>query len=103
MKRDILRELADGAVSPEEAERIYDAIMNAGKMDFAEALGLNTLEATAYGYGVEFPELAKWRKEGWPNKCALCGKSIDIPNGGWMAKEFGPKFEHALEHLACPK
>ncbi len=102
MKRDILKELSEGSVSPEEAGRIYDAIMDAGKMDFAEALGLNIFEATAFGYGVELPELARWRKNGWPNYCRHCEAAIDIPKGGWIAKESTPGGDHFLKHLQCP-
>lgn len=102
MKRDILKELMDGAVSPDEAERIYDAIMDDGKMDFAEALGLSNTEATAYGYGVPFDELAKWRRDGWPNNCVACGGVIDVSRGGWIPKEHGREPHHALKHLQCP-
>ena len=98
--RDILDELSKGTISPEQAERIYDDVMDSGKVDFAEALSLSKMEATAFGHGVGLPELAKWRLKGWPSKCVACGRAIEVPQYGWMAKEINPD-HHVLEHITC--
>ena len=101
MKRDILKELADGSVSTEEAERIYDDIMDAGKIDFAEALGLNNRESTAFGYGVPLDELAMWRKDGWPKNCAVCKRALDVSKSGWMATHTDASGRHLIVHIPC--
>ena len=101
MKRDILKELSDGSVSPAEAERIYDAIMDAGKIDYAVALGLNNLESTAFGYGVPLHELSKWRKDGWPKNCAVCKRPLDVSKGGWMATHVDASGHHMIIHIPC--
>lgn len=101
MKRDILLELAEGKISPKQAEEIYISFMDSDQGDVSGAFCLSKIEATAFLHGVGLPELAQWRKHGWPNKCILCGKALDVPKFGWMAKEIGPD-RHALEHIECP-
>lgn len=102
MKRDILQELAKGKISPEEAQQIFDAVLHDGKMGLGEGVGMDNAEYTANCHGVGLPELAKWRKDGWPDECVVCGEHIDVPNFGWMAKELGPDQDHVLEHVQCP-
>ena len=34
-------------------------------------------------YGLPYSFVAKWRYEGWPKTCAMCGKPIDIDADGW--------------------
>lgn len=99
---DILSELGEGKISPEEAQKIFDATLDAGKMGLGDGLGMSNAEYTAYCHAVGLAEIAKWRKDGWPDKCAVCGERIDVPNFGWMAKELGPDQDHVLEHIQCP-
>jgi hypothetical protein len=99
MKRNLLKELYDGNISVEQAYDIYDAAVNASVGDWAEPLELSDAEATAYAHGVGFAELARWRYEGWPNVCPICGKEIEVEKFGWWAKEIDEG--HRLVHITC--
>ena len=100
MKRDILDELRRKLISPKEAQSLFDAVLDSGEMGLGEGVGMSKAEYTADCQGVSLEELAAWRKNGWPNKCPLCGKLIDVPKFGWLSKEVGDK--HVLEHITCP-
>ena len=102
MKRDILDELGQKTISPEEAQGIFDAVLDAGQMGLGEGVGMSRTEYTAHGHGVWFDELAGWRKNGWPDTCVVCGEKIDVPKFGWIAKELGPDQDHFLKHIECP-
>ena len=89
MSRDALSELASGEVTLEEIEALYDAIMESDRSAAAqELLGMSSTEWTAFGHGVGFKELARWRAEGWPIRCPLCDKELPLPvnSVGWPRK-----------------
>lgn len=99
MKRDILQEIYDGSISSEQAEKAYDAAMDADVTHAADELGLSDIEFASYGK-VGFEELARWRYEGWPDICPTCGRKIEnIEKGGWVVKRINgaPR----LVHIAC--
>jgi len=97
MKRDILTELYNGAISDDEASSIFLQITDSPKVgDAPELLGMSHQEYTAFLHGVRFAELAKWRHEGWPDVCPKCGKKIDITKPGWFAKKKGKR--HVIFH-----
>jgi hypothetical protein len=97
-----LDDLASGQITPDEAQKIFDAALSAGQVGLGEGVGMNNAEYTAHCQGVWFSELARWRKKGWPEKCARCGRRIDVPNFGWIAKETKPDGDHFLQHIDCP-
>ena len=98
---DILSELAAGTESLHDVERVYDEIMDSSDAPrVRELLGLSSEEWTAFCHGVWFDELARWRAHGWPNKCAKCGRDIEIGAYGWTARESGE--QHEMIHLVCP-
>lgn len=99
MKRDILKGLYDGSISVEQAYDFYDAAVESAVADWAEPLELSDPEATAHSHGVGFAELARWRYEGWPNVCPVCGQEIEVKKFGWLAKEADGG--HRLVHIAC--
>ena len=97
MQRDILTELRNGSISKEEAYAIYNRVMDSSEAGPApELLGMSHQEWSAWGYGVGFAELAKWRHEGWPDICPKCGKKIDITKPGWFVKKKGKR--HVIFH-----
>jgi len=100
--KDILAGLIDGSMSLQEVEDKYDNIMEShdGGMLY-DLLGISKAESTAFGHGLWFDELAEWRKNGWPNKCAICGKEIVIENWGWFAREINDGESHELVHIDC--
>ncbi|MGH7573969.1 MAG: hypothetical protein ACREM1_02405 [Longimicrobiales bacterium] len=99
-KNDILYELHAKTLSLEEAERIYDSVMDSDEIDISARLGLSRAEMTALSHGVWFDELAQWRYGGWPESCFRCGLRIEPTDFGWLAKEQGEG--HVLVHLRCP-
>ena len=100
MRYDILKQVFDDSSSLAEAESGYDQVMDSSEAaHVAEILGLNRIEWTAFGHGVPFDELAKWRYNGWPDVCPLCNRKVDIEKFGWMAK--GENGHHVIMHLSC--
>lgn len=101
MSRDVLAELASHAITLEEAESLYDAILESDRRSAVrELLGMTRFEWTAFGHGVGLEELARWRVDGWPRLCEICGKQVSPPEFGWLAREESSG-SHRLVHVAC--
>ena len=100
MSRDILKELHEGTSTLDDIEQYYDAVMDSehgGRVP--ELLGLTADEYTASAHGVYFDVLSRWRYEGWPTNCLVCGKPIEIANAHWLARDLGDR--QGLVHMAC--
>lgn len=79
MKRDILKELAEGILSEEEADDVLNGILDSGHASDAEALlCLSRIEWSAHGHRALWTEIANWRRGGWPAKCSSCGCKIHV-------------------------
>lgn len=102
MKRDVLSELASGEVGLAEVEALYDSMMNSDAASLVQdLLGLSSAEWTAFAHGVGFEELARWRADGWPERCPLCGKKLPAPaEFGWFAQAKADG-THRIVHIAC--
>ena len=97
---DFLKRVYGKELTEDEAEEIYDNIMEHGHNDsWQEVLSMNTTEATAFMHGASFAEIARWRYEGWPTHCPVCGESLDISGGGWMVRE--TKAGSSIAHIGC--
>jgi hypothetical protein len=100
----LLDDLIRGVIQTDDpdglAERIVDEWHDGkigGSLD--DALGLTLDEDTAWGsFGASFRLLMKWRENGWPTTCGLCGQSIAAENWAVFEKEDG---EQVLTHLRC--
>lgn len=97
----VLKEINEGIISVEEAEQIAEDTVKKFHEDLdntsiADRLKLDIYEYTAYGHGIDLGILSQWRYTGWPQKCKLCGKSLDYKNWGWMLS-----FDDKLEHIKC--
>ncbi|SAK99063.1 hypothetical protein AWB82_07266 [Caballeronia glebae] len=102
--RDLLGDLINGRLSPEEAEAVYDWYMDNLTVDdppVTDMLGFSKKEWTAYAHGAEFQDVANWRAHGWPDTCFVCGKPIVSDNFGWLAREHEGRMQ--LKHVMCPK
>ncbi len=96
--RDILRELHLGILSSQQADAVFDELMDSSNSSkIKEILGISPQEWTAFGQGASLSLLAKWRYEGWPNSCRICGKAIEFEKYGWFLSGDG------MRHLHCPK
>jgi hypothetical protein len=100
---DLLEELGSAKISMADAYRIYDDLMKSSHGNPEEELGLSKEEWTAFAHGVDFDELARWRTEGWPDRCNVCGRAIDVSRFGWLATEAieGASDSHVLTHVDC--
>jgi len=99
---DIIKKIIEGSLTLDEAYDEFDRVLESdhgGKVP--ELLGLTKIEYTANCHSVGLDELAEWRKNGWPNKCAICGKKIVIENWGWFAREINDGESHELVHIDC--
>lgn len=103
-KIDVLERLNSGELSIDQVEEIYDSILNStNASDLYNYLCFSKVESTAFLQGAYFDDLAKWRKEGFPNVCHNCNKKIDIEQFGWMLKESPDNDEEfVIIHLECP-
>lgn len=99
--RDILAELAQGTMSSDDVDDLYDRIMDSpDAADAARLLGLSNVEWTAYGQGATFEQLSTWRVTGWPTQCGVCGRPIVVERYGWLVAEIDRKV--SLQHIQCP-
>jgi hypothetical protein len=115
-KLDILKDLYEGRISEDEAYDIQDQVgedFEAGKiegkiidgeitLDLGAYLGLTRMEWAAILHNASYNTVAKWRYEGWPTKCAECGKKIIPEKFGWKAKD-GKEGKGILIHIPCLK
>jgi len=101
-RRDVLRQLYEGMLSLSEAYRIQDQIISsADAANVNSLMGLSADEWTAHLHGMPVNVLAKWRYEGWPNVCTMCGRKLDYQREYWLAKEM--KGQYGLIHNDCLK
>jgi hypothetical protein len=101
MSRDVLSDLASGAMTLDEVYAFHDAVMESDALKIDAELGLSRREWTAFGHGVGFAELAQWRAEGWLSQCQLCGEPMVLDVYGWLAQE-SAEGTHRLVHVSCP-
>ena len=107
MKRDLVDELGSNIITAEEAEVVFDQWLDSGGTQ-PEQLGFSQTEYTAYSHGAGFDDLAKWRKQGWPEDCSICGKALGaVTDFGWFvwdqdAKKIGNHGgDLGLAHIKC--
>jgi len=88
-KRDLLCEVYQKKITDHEARLVFEAAQHEfhhGALEIAPGLylTLSFAELTLLLlYGLPYSFVAKWRYEGWPKTCAMCGKPIDIDADGW--------------------
>lgn len=100
MTNPVLSDLVSGRASLSDIERAYEQVMAAAATNVRELLGMSQAEWTAFGHGVWFDELARWRISGWPESCPACGGAVTPGGGGWLAQETS-EGEHRLVHIDC--
>jgi hypothetical protein len=100
MSRDVLSELASGTMTVDEVYTLCDTLLESSAPTVEADLGLSHLEWTAFCHGVGFDELSRWRQDGWPSRCPVCGKPITVEAFGWLAQEI-PDGTHHLVHISC--
>ncbi|HLN23487.1 MAG TPA: hypothetical protein VK558_05830 [Patescibacteria group bacterium] len=99
--RYILKEIESGSASEEEANNFLDKALYAPETA-EHILMLSHTEWTAKCHGVSLGELAEWRYHGWPNRCIVCGKEIDVEHFGWLATELDDLDRSLMKHVVCP-
>jgi hypothetical protein len=99
--RDILFELFDEKLLPEQAEKILSALLDsdhAGEVE--KLLMLTNIEWTAYAHGATLADLARWRYLGWPLQCVRCRVAITLASFGWKVVDIAGV--SMLRHIRCP-
>lgn len=98
--RDVLTELAEGRTSLADVERLYERVMASEHAADAPALlGLSAVEWTAFCQGAHWDDLARFRREGWPRTCGVCGRALAVAAFGWLVREHEGGV--ALIHVEC--
>ena len=99
--RDILNEISTGTLKEEQVEKILAEILRSNDAEKVESrLMLTRMEWTAYCHGATFSELSRWRDQGWPTQCILCGREIEVDKFGW--KVIDKDGISKLRHIRCP-
>lgn len=97
---DILKELYYSLISEDDAltkvdhifydirKGIYDKFKTDDThINLAGIMGMDNYEYTAYCQAAPLSVIAKWRYEGWPNKCCKTGRDINYKNYHWIVKQ----------------
>ncbi|MDP9897879.1 hypothetical protein [Variovorax ginsengisoli] len=99
---DILNEVHHGSLNEDEADLIFDSIIESEfSAEVASLLNLTRHEWTAKAQGANWRTLASWRYSGWPENCARCGKKLNYLDFGWWVISEGET--QILKHIKCPK
>lgn len=105
MSIDVLALLGSGKITEDEAHDWIDAAVETFHLEgypaIEERIGFSEREMQARCLGVSVSQRAKWRKEGWPTKCSLCGESLDLDRQHWFANPRPVNGQYQLEHAAC--
>jgi hypothetical protein len=97
---DILKKLYAGSITPNEAQKMLDEVLDSeGGGAIGSLLKIGDVEWTAYGHGAQLEEIARWRYDGWPTRCAVCGRKIHADLFGWLIMQYGGR--SALRHVGC--
>ena len=112
-KRDILYEIYNKLLTDQQARILVEQAYEdhyAGKSTISvrEYANISFDELTALTlHGINFMDIAKFRYEGWPNRCMLCGKNIifGLNGTGWWVYRSqlirGKIIKNALVCLKC--
>ncbi|MGJ7488556.1 hypothetical protein ACSFA2_25045 [Variovorax sp. LT2P21] len=99
-KRDLLQELYQKELNEEEADEALARLLDSdGAADVKEILLLSGIEWTAKAQGADWRDVARWRYEGWPNRCPKCGADLNVRQFGWRVYIDDVAF---LAHIRCP-
>jgi len=101
-KRDVLKELYHDKVSVSEIRNFKDKIFEkpSTQSRIYDLLMFSKIEKGAWIHGAPWSILAKWRYEGWPQKCPVCNKKVVPEKFGWMVKKI-EKEGYKLVHIDC--
>ncbi|MBM6619132.1 hypothetical protein [Bacillus suaedaesalsae] len=89
MKMDLLFEVYHNRLKEADAERVVDNYFEKYHNDelletVQDLLMLSLSEYTAYAvWSLEFGVIAGYRYNGWPSKCSLCSKELQVDKGFW--------------------
>jgi hypothetical protein len=99
--RDILAQLHAGGMRADEAEHIFDAVMDSPhSAAVQDLLVLSREEWKAFCFGVSFVRLADWRYNGWPYRCWKCGRELKAAECDWTI--VWRNEQPQLQHVVCP-
>jgi len=97
---DILTELFNKRINLSKANAIYEEIMDSKYAgDVVLLLNLTQEEWSAFCQGADFDLISKRRHKGWPRKCAICNKTLDVKKQDWFVFFTGNKI--TLRHVVC--
>lgn len=98
---DLLAALARGELTLSQAEDLLDSAMASDAGTAPSRLGMSAVEWSAYAHGAHLSDLARWRLDGWPSTCDVCGLSVDVSAFGWVVREREGTSDVGLIHVSC--
>lgn len=99
---DILDELIRGRLTLSKAEEILERVIDSTDAGSLPAMvGMSAIEWTAFGHGAHLGDLSRWRADGWPSVCDICGKRVFVDEFGWVVRERDGTDEVGLVHVSC--
>ena len=71
------------------------------KSTMDKVLLIDNYEYTALCHTAPLELIAKWRYEGWPDKCSICQKPLNYKKYYWMYYESEDETIRGLAHIKC--
>lgn len=98
---DLLMRMIEEGMSEDEADRLVENVAAdpTQPFDLMRSFRLSQAEATAVLHGVPYGVVARWRYDGWPTVCCVCGRELHIDAFGWWHKLVDG--EYWLGHVDC--
>ena len=87
-KQDVLKYVYEGRWTEDDAHDFFDVVIDSDEVWLEKPLCMSRQEWTALGQGTPFEVIAKWRYEGWPDKCIETGEPINYKEFGWFVVEY---------------
>jgi hypothetical protein len=105
LKFDLLESIHKGIFDDDDASSIQLFINHLShigtiKSSWEEVFCLDKYETTALIHTTPYSQVAKWRYEGWPDKCIICHNPLDYKKWHWLYYEEN-EIINGLAHIDC--
>jgi hypothetical protein len=91
-KIDLLKQLYKKEISGNKAYELFSEARDADAPNSYKLLSMDNIEVTAFLHSAPLKVIAKWRFQGWPNRCIYSGEEITPENFGWLAVSKNGKY-----------
>ena len=102
-ERDLLEEVRTGQVDEVEAYRVLDEVRERSVLPRSlELVSMSPAEWMAAARGLPLGALSRWRCDGWPVDCGVCGTEVEPDELEWsVVRDPEDPTGYGLRHAAC--